>query len=58
MTTKPKDTAELVEALIELAERSDIDTEERHIRADDLLLEHIGSCEVSKAFNDLDKWYA
>ena len=30
---------------------------EAHIQADELLLEYIADAEVTKTFNNIDKWY-
>lgn len=35
-----------------------METEEGHIRADELLLEYINDPEITKTFNELGKWYA
>lgn len=34
------------------------DYEKNHIKADDLLLEFINDERVTKAFNDIEMWYA
>lgn len=34
------------------------DTETGHVRADKALLEYINDQEITKLFNDMDKWYA
>jgi hypothetical protein len=47
---------EKLRALLE--DREDADTENDHVRADDLLLDYINDAEVSEAFNALEKWYA
>jgi hypothetical protein len=34
------------------------DLEDAHIHADSALLEYIGDDEITKAFRDIEKWYA
>jgi hypothetical protein len=58
MITKPKDTAELVKALRKLKTDPNLDIEDVHVEADRLLVEFIDDPEVTKAFEDIDKWYA
>ena len=47
---------ELVDALHELS--TDDDTEDAHIKADELLLKYINDDEINEAFHSIDKWYA
>lgn len=48
---------ELIEKLRNI-QKNNFDLESNHGDADDLLLEYIDDKEVTKAFNDIDKWYA
>jgi hypothetical protein len=34
------------------------DCEERHAKADDLLIEYIGDEDIKELFESIDKWYA
>ena len=47
---------ELIKKLFDLTCYYDL--EKAHIEADILLLEYINDEEITKAFNDIDKWYA
>ena len=47
---------ELIKKLFDLTCYYDL--EKAHIKADILLLEYINDEEITKAFNDIDKWYA
>lgn len=47
---------ELIENLRALLE--DAPGEENHREADGLLLEYINNKDITKAFNDIPKWYA
>jgi len=47
---------ELLSILKELQENGD--QEIAHAKADDALLEYINDEDVSKAFEEIDKWYA
>lgn len=47
---------ELIKKLFDLTFYYDL--EKAHIEADILLLEYINDEEITKAFNDIDKWYA
>lgn len=48
---------ELLEELRKL-HGADQDHEGAHIRADDLLLDYINDDEITKAFDEIVKWYA
>lgn len=47
---------ELIQKLKDLQDERDL--EGRHITADELLLDYIGSDAVREAFDAIDKWYA
>jgi hypothetical protein len=49
--------SELISRLKALKDNN-FDIEDRHIEADDLLLEFINIKEVKDAFDELEKWYA
>lgn len=49
---------ELIEKLKELKQRNEREAEGTHIEADELLLKFINDPDVSKAFEDLERWYA
>ena len=47
------------EQLLEkLKECANMDTESRHVEADNALLDYIDDEKVRKAFDELSKWYA
>lgn len=46
---------ELIEELIKAEQELDI--EEAHIKADELLLEYIDDVEITRAFDNIHKWY-
>ena len=56
---------ELIQKLNEISTRKcvimgieTVDKEYNHIDADNLLLEYINDTDVTKAFNNIKKWYA
>lgn len=44
-------------ALKELYDLDEIDQEEFHISADNLLIEFVGDDEITKIYNSVEKWY-
>ena len=49
---------ELLKILKDLAKENNLDPESNHARADEALLKYIDSKAVSKAFDNIIKWYA
>lgn len=53
---------ELIEKLQEIVDsqgkEEDSDTEERHGKADDLLIEFINNEEIKKVYDSIYKWYS
>lgn len=49
---------ELIRELVELRTLSEVDPEVAHINADELLLHYIDDEDVSRVFNEIEKWYA
>lgn len=49
---------ELVKELKKIKKEQTHDLESDHSDADDLLLKYINHRAVTKAFNDIEKWYA
>lgn len=47
----------LEKLIITLKKLKGTDPEDGHIEADNALLEYINNSEVTKAFNELTKWY-
>lgn len=56
--TDPQRRLGLVEQLKALEERSQTDSEEAHVEADDLLLEFINDEEISEIYGRIQKYYA
>lgn len=56
--TDPQRRAGLIEQLKSLADRSQSDSEEAHVEADDLLLEFINDEEISELYGKIIKYYA
>ena len=56
--TEPKRRAGLLEQFRELVDRSETDSENAHIEADDLLLEFINDEEISELYGKIKKYYA
>ena len=53
------DKQRLLEILKEIVYRNDSrDAEEHHLDADAALLDYIDDHDVTKAFDDIEKWYA
>jgi hypothetical protein len=57
MKSKSVMTKEKLIAKLKKLEKID-DLEVAHYYADALLLEYINDADISKTFNDIDKWYA
>lgn len=49
---------ELIERLENIKKEYWWDTEEAHVEADSALIEYINDEEVTKAYDNIDKWYA
>lgn len=49
---------ELLNKINEIVEEKSCPSEDSHYDLDMLLLEYIGDERITKAFNDIDKWYA
>lgn len=56
--TDPQRRAGLLEQLEELVQRSEHDSEQAHVSADDLLLEFINDEEISEKYGRIQKYYA
>jgi len=52
------DKPELLILLQRLYDEASYDCEQAHIDADEALLKYINDLEITKAFNNLPKWYA
>lgn len=50
--------ADLIKELNKIRARQERDEEVNHSDADNLLLKYINSAAVTKAYDDIEKWYA